>query len=199
MIIPEGVTEIGQLAFGNCASLKTLVLPASVETISAAAFSNCSSLTSVKFLGGSVERIGSRAFFACSRLDRVEHRGLLESGCTVDEMAFRGCTALEARAVAYYRQKEEEEDCQEEDCQNRSAVIDYLEAYNSSVHSRLLVLLSLFRLRASLEAAAPQSADLAAVLGEPGRGAGELDNLKFAEAVFLKGGDFVPRRVLEYI
>lgn len=41
VIIPEGVTEIGYWAFGNCNRLKEVVLPASLESIAREAFPLC--------------------------------------------------------------------------------------------------------------------------------------------------------------
>ena len=47
VIIPDGVTEIGNSAFRNCASLKKVLIPKSVTTIGNYAFSNCPNLKEV--------------------------------------------------------------------------------------------------------------------------------------------------------
>ena len=49
--IPEGVTEIGGLAFRDCSSLESVSIPSSVAEIGEYAFFHCSSLSSVEFGG----------------------------------------------------------------------------------------------------------------------------------------------------
>ena len=47
MVIPEGVTSIGDYAFYNCSSLTSVTIPGSVTSIGEGAFIDCSSLTAV--------------------------------------------------------------------------------------------------------------------------------------------------------
>jgi hypothetical protein len=49
VLIPEGVTEIGNRAFKGCRAIKTDCLPTSVKKIGTGAFSGCESLTSVEY------------------------------------------------------------------------------------------------------------------------------------------------------
>ncbi|BDC96664.1 leucine-rich repeat domain-containing protein [Treponema saccharophilum] len=49
--IPDGVTEIGGLAFRDCSSLESVSIPSSVAEIGEYAFFHCSSLTSIEFGG----------------------------------------------------------------------------------------------------------------------------------------------------
>ena len=69
IVIPEGVTSIGDNAFGNCQSLVSIALPSTIERIGDNAFIYCANLTdviipdSVKTISG----IGS-AFSGCSKL-----------------------------------------------------------------------------------------------------------------------------------
>ena len=51
LIIPDGVTSIGNYAFLYCSSLTSVVIPDSVTSIREWAFSYCRSLTSIKFEG----------------------------------------------------------------------------------------------------------------------------------------------------
>ena len=47
LVIPEGVTSIGNYAFSNCSSLASVTIPSSVTSIGQEAFQNCSRLSSV--------------------------------------------------------------------------------------------------------------------------------------------------------
>ena len=70
LVIPSGVTSIGQYAFENCDGLTSVTIPSSVTSIGAAAFRSCSSLTNVT-IPSSVTRIGPSAFSDCSSLTSV--------------------------------------------------------------------------------------------------------------------------------
>lgn len=50
-IIPDSVTDIGELAFYECSSLTSLTIPKSVTSISFCAFADCDSLTDVYYSG----------------------------------------------------------------------------------------------------------------------------------------------------
>lgn len=47
LVIPDGVTSIGRIAFAYCTCLTSVTIPASVTEIGVGTFYNCSSLTSV--------------------------------------------------------------------------------------------------------------------------------------------------------
>ena len=61
LVIPEGVTEIGDYAFAGFTGLSTVTLPDSVTSIGSYAFKECSDLTSV-VIPESVTEIGDYAF-----------------------------------------------------------------------------------------------------------------------------------------
>lgn len=65
--IPSGVTSIGDRAFYNCSSVRTLTMPSSVSSIGNEAFFNCRNLTSLQ-LPSKFKTIGVRAFFNCTSL-----------------------------------------------------------------------------------------------------------------------------------
>ena len=68
--IPNSLTKIGNYAFSGCTSLSTITIPNSVTSIGYDAFSDCSSLTSV-FIPKSVENINSWVFTGCTNLASI--------------------------------------------------------------------------------------------------------------------------------
>ena len=67
VVIPEGVTEIGERAFQDCRSLMSVEIPEGVTVIGNWAFSLCSSLTSVN-IPESVKELGKGVFEGCTAL-----------------------------------------------------------------------------------------------------------------------------------
>ena len=88
--IPDSVIEIGWLAFDSCSSLKGVNIPNSVTYIGGYAFASCSSLTSVT-IPDSVHTICKSAFEYCSSLTSVM---IPDSVTSIDNGAFKGCSAL---------------------------------------------------------------------------------------------------------
>ena len=69
--IPASVTNIGQRAFSDCASLLKIEIPATVTTIGTYMFGNCTSMQSAKILAN-VTEIGAHFFDGCTALKTVE-------------------------------------------------------------------------------------------------------------------------------
>ncbi len=65
--IPKGVTEIGGFAFRGCRNLQKVVAPESVSTIGRYAFADCGSLKNLT-IPGRVNEIGKSAFSCCPDL-----------------------------------------------------------------------------------------------------------------------------------
>lgn len=69
LILPEGVTEIGDFAVAYATNLKSLKIPETVKKIGEAAFTDCISFSPEVFiLPSSLEHIESQAFYQCLAL-----------------------------------------------------------------------------------------------------------------------------------
>ncbi len=72
IVIPEdlNVTEIGDFAFMNCTSIKSVKIPNGVTVIGTRAFWGCSSLNNIQ-IPNSVTTIGAGVFYDCSSLEKI--------------------------------------------------------------------------------------------------------------------------------
>ncbi len=95
LVIPDGVTSIGNHAFRGCSGITSVTIGNSVTSIGAFAFSGCSGITSVT-IGNSVTSIGTSAFLGCSGLTYVT---IGNSVTSIGSFAFRGCSGLTSVAV----------------------------------------------------------------------------------------------------
>lgn len=69
VVIPEGVTKIGEEAFYNCPAVESITLPKSIKEIGDWAFGYCTSLKSINLDG--VIKIGKGVFYECENLIEV--------------------------------------------------------------------------------------------------------------------------------
>lgn len=74
VVIPEGVTEIGDNAFGACTSLKSAVIANGVKQIGFAAFRHCIALESL-LLPATLTKIGTWALYNCKALSEIKFAG----------------------------------------------------------------------------------------------------------------------------
>lgn len=90
VVIPDGVTEIGNRAFSRCQNLTSVTIPGSVTKIGDHAFYDCENLASVMILDG-VTEIGKDAFYNCKTLASVV---IPRSVAVIGRSAFYGCLDL---------------------------------------------------------------------------------------------------------
>lgn len=90
VVIPDGVTDIGEEAFAMCYSLETVKLPENLRTIGAKAFYGCEHLKEIEIPNG-VSDMGEAAFQFCRELTTVR---LPESLSIIPSEAFTYCYNL---------------------------------------------------------------------------------------------------------
>jgi len=94
--IPESVTNIGDSAFYRCSSLTNITIPNSVTSIGSGAFRDCSSLTRVT-ISKNVTSISGRAFYRCSSLTSITIPEIVTS---IGGSAFEGCSSLTSITIS---------------------------------------------------------------------------------------------------
>ena len=70
VVLPEGLTRIGEGAFRGCTSLRQVAVPSTLEEIGASAFEGCAALGEIS-LPASLASVGPGAFASCAGLTRV--------------------------------------------------------------------------------------------------------------------------------
>lgn len=95
IVVKEGITSIGDLAFYNCDKALFVALPESVTKIGNRAFKNCFSLVGIQ-LPKSLETIGEASFEACAALKSLDMPQALRS---IGNYAFINCTALSTVSI----------------------------------------------------------------------------------------------------
>ncbi len=90
IVLPEGMTYIGEHAFEECASLVAVKLPETLMRIDRCAFNHCASLQSI-IIPENVDYIGDYAFAKCNALAMVSMPSELSY---LGNMAFSHCENL---------------------------------------------------------------------------------------------------------
>ncbi len=97
VIIEDGVTSIGYLAFKNCVALETITIPDSVLSIGQGAFAYCQSLKSI-IIPDSVTFISDSAFHYCTALSSIV---ISDNITSIYRNTFEGCHSLTSITIPY--------------------------------------------------------------------------------------------------
>ena len=134
LVIPKGVTSIGNYAFHNCSSLTAVTIPESVTDIGESAFKNCYNLASITILEG-VTDIGWSTFYGCSSLTFI---AIPEGVTRIEADVFNECSKLAAivlpKSLEYmnYRVLANCEELLDVYCYAETAPIAYDETFEKS-------------------------------------------------------------------
>lgn len=90
IVIPEGITEIAEGVFMDCAQIEKVTLPSTLKIIGVGAFKDCTNLKEINIPYG-VTTIGERAFENCTSVYMV----LPDTVTTIGDGAFAGCTQFD--------------------------------------------------------------------------------------------------------
>lgn len=96
LVISEGVTSIGSMAFYDCSGIASISFPNTLTSIANWAFCYCSGLTTITF-GTGLTDIGRQAFSGCTGLTSVD---IPASVTSIDEGVFDNCSKLSSITVA---------------------------------------------------------------------------------------------------
>ena len=87
VVLEDGVTTVGSMAFWGCSNLVSVDIPESVTSIGWDVFAECTSLTSV-YIPGNVTSIGQNPFWGCSRLTAIQVDASNPTYCSQDGVLF---------------------------------------------------------------------------------------------------------------
>ena len=90
IVIPNGVTKLGNLAFAGCDNLKSVTFQGTLSQLGASAFCDCPYLSEIEIPEG-VTTIEKSTFYNCRRLTRVVLPSSIKS---IQSNAFMDCVSL---------------------------------------------------------------------------------------------------------
>lgn len=84
IVIPNGITEIGDYAFSSNKNIVSIAFPNETKVIGRSAFEHCDNLTSVTF-GAGLNQVQRGAFgYGSNKISLVIYTGSLEDWCKID-------------------------------------------------------------------------------------------------------------------
>lgn len=95
VVIPPTVTKISERAFHSCPNLRRIEIPDGVTEIGNRAFIDCGYLRKVK-LSKNLQHIGNSAFYCCSNLEEIEIPSTVKR---IGDYAFAECIRLIAVSI----------------------------------------------------------------------------------------------------
>lgn len=106
VVLPDSITSIGDNAFDQCESLKTVTFGTNSQltTIGVSAFSFCPMIESIS-ISDSVTSIGKNAFYYCNSLSTVYYGGTAEEWADIS-IDSTGNDKLTSATVYYYSETE---------------------------------------------------------------------------------------------
>ena len=90
IVLPKGITTIGDDAFSYNTSLTSIKIPNTVTTIGKRAFYGCTNLTSIE-IPDTVTYIGDYCFSGCNRLQKIKLSKKIQ---TINQGLLEGCSSL---------------------------------------------------------------------------------------------------------
>ena len=90
IVLPKGITTIGDDAFSYNTSLTSIKIPNTVTSIGKRAFQECTNLTSIE-IPDTVTYIGDYCFSACNRLQKIKLSKKIQ---TINQRLLQGCSSL---------------------------------------------------------------------------------------------------------
>ena len=90
IVLPKGITTIGDDAFSYNTSLTSIKIPNTVTTIGKRAFRGCTNLTSIE-IPDSVTYIGGHCFYDCNKLQKIKLSKKIQ---TINPYLLYGCSSL---------------------------------------------------------------------------------------------------------
>lgn len=90
IVLPKGITTIGDDAFSYNTTLTSIKIPNTVTTIGKRAFQGCTNLTSIE-IPDTVTYIGDYCFYGCNRLQKIKLSKKIQ---TINTRLLYGCTSL---------------------------------------------------------------------------------------------------------
>ena len=90
IVLPKGITTIGDDAFSYNTSLTSIKIPNTVTSIGKRAFQGCTNLTSIE-IPDTVTYIGDYCFSGCNRLQKIKLSKKIQ---TINQGLLQGCSSL---------------------------------------------------------------------------------------------------------